>query len=123
MTVAGVSMSSPTTSARTSAKWQATKWPSRLVSNSGISTRQLAREAGQNHYLQFVEACRGNGTTSAPFSYSGPLTESVLLGCLATRFPKTTLQWDAAQLKVTNEEKANQFVRKTYRKGWEVEGL
>ena len=37
--------------------------------------------------LQFVEACRGNGKTSAPFDYSGPLTESVLLGCLATRFP------------------------------------
>ena len=57
------------------------------------------------------------------FAYAGPLTEMVLLGCLATRFPKTTLQWDAAKLKVTNEEKANQFVRKTYRKGWEVEGL
>ena len=83
----------------------------------------LTRVGGENHYLQFVEACRGNGTTSAPFSYSGPLTESVLLGCLATRFPKTRLQWDAAKLRVTNEEKANQFVRKTYRKGWEVEGL
>ena len=45
---------------------------------------------GDNHYLQFVEAVRGNGKTSAPFSYSGPLTEMVLLGCLATRFPKTT---------------------------------
>ena len=42
-----------------------------------------------NHYLQFVEAVRGNGKTSAPFSYSGPLTEMVLLGCLATRFEKT----------------------------------
>jgi predicted dehydrogenase len=48
---------------------------------------KLARVPGQNHYLQFVEACRGNGTTSTPFSYSGPLTESVLLGCLATRLP------------------------------------
>ena len=83
----------------------------------------LTRVGGENHYLQFVEACRGNGTTSTPFSYSGPLTEAVLLGCLSTRFPKTTLEWDAANLKVTNEEKANHFVRKTYRKGWEVQGL
>ena len=67
--------------------------------------------------------CRGNGKTSAPFAYSGPLTESVLLGCLATRFPKTTLEWDAAKLKVTNVKEANQFVRQKYRKGWEVEGL
>ena len=42
-----------------------------------------------DHYGQYVEAVRGNGQTSAPFSYSGPLTELVLLGCLATRFPKT----------------------------------
>lgn len=81
---------------------------------------KLPRVAGENHYLQFVEACRGNGTTSTPFSYSGPLTESVLLGCLATRFPRVTLEWDAAKLLVTNEEKANRFVRRPYRKGWEV---
>jgi predicted dehydrogenase len=77
----------------------------------------------ENHYIQFVEACRGNGKTSAPFEYSGPLTESVLLGCLATRFPETTLDWDAANLKVTNLEAANRFVRRVYRQGWEVEGL
>ena len=58
-----------------------------------------------------------------PFDYSGPLTESVLLGCLATRFPETTLEWDAADLKVTNVREANRFVRREYRKGWESEGL
>jgi len=79
--------------------------------------------AGDNHYLQFVEAVRGNGTTSAPFSYAGPLTEMVLLGCLATRFPKTDLKWDTKALKVTNVAEANQFVRRVYRKGWEVDGL
>jgi hypothetical protein len=79
--------------------------------------------AGEDHYLQFVEACRGNGKTSAPFSYAGPLTESVLLGCLATRFSKTTLEWDAEKLQMTNEKDANAFVRRKYRKGWEVEGL
>ncbi len=77
----------------------------------------------ENHYLQFVEACRGNGQTSAPFAYSGPLTESVLLGCLATRFPRTTLDWYAAALRVTNVENANAFVRRRYRAGWEVNGL
>jgi predicted dehydrogenase len=78
---------------------------------------------GDDHYLQYVEAVRGNGKTSAPFSYSGPLTEMVLLGCLATRFPKTDLKWDTKALKVTNNEEANKFVKKEYRKGFEVEGL
>lgn len=76
-----------------------------------------------DHYGQFVEACRGNGATSAPFDYSGPLTEMVLLGCLATRFPKTRLEWDAVNLKVTNVAAANEFVRRKYRKGWEEAGL
>jgi predicted dehydrogenase len=76
-----------------------------------------------DHYLQYVEAVRGNGHTSAPFSYSGPLTEMVLLGCLATRFPRTDLKWDTKALKFTNSADANKFVRKTYRKGFEVEGL
>ncbi|HEV8061853.1 MAG TPA: Gfo/Idh/MocA family oxidoreductase [Gemmataceae bacterium] len=83
----------------------------------------MPNPGGNDHYLQFVEACRGNGTTSTPFSYSGPLTESVLLGCLATRFPKTTLNWDGPNLQVTNVKEANAFVRRTYRRGWEVEGL
>jgi predicted dehydrogenase len=84
---------------------------------------KLPEPGGNNHYLQFVEACRGNGKTSAPFEYSGPLTEMVLLGCLSTRFPKTTLEWDASKLQVTNVSEANAFVRKKYRSGWGVEGL
>jgi predicted dehydrogenase len=83
----------------------------------------LPKPGGEDHYGQFVEACRGNGRTAAPFEYSGPLTESVLLGCLATRFPQTTLEWDAAAVRVTNVAEANRFVRRQYRKGWEVEGF
>jgi hypothetical protein len=47
----------------------------------------------------------------------------VLLGCLATRFRKRTLEWDAAKMLVTNVKEANTFVRRRYRKGWEVNGL
>jgi predicted dehydrogenase len=76
-----------------------------------------------DHYVQFVEAVRGNGATSAPFSYSGPLTEMVLLGCLATRFPDRELTWDTKALRVTNHEPANRYVRREYRRGWEVPGM
>ena len=84
---------------------------------------KMPNPGAENHYLQFVEACRGNGRTSAPFDYSGPLTEMVLLGCLATRFTKTTLEWDAAKMQVTNSRDATALVRRTYRKRWEVTGL
>jgi predicted dehydrogenase len=94
-----------------------------LLPAEKFSGDAIKKQDGADHYIQFVEACRGNGKTSAPFDYAGPLTESVLLGCLATRFPKTTLEWDAARVAVTNVEEANRFVRRRYRKGWEVEGL
>jgi predicted dehydrogenase len=76
-----------------------------------------------NHYHQFVEAVMGNGKTTTSFDYAGPLTEAVLLGPLATRFPKTTLEWNSAKLKFTNSPEANQHVRTRYRDGWKVKGL
>jgi predicted dehydrogenase len=76
-----------------------------------------------DHWLQFIEAVRGNGKTLAGFDYSGPLTESVLLGSVASRFPNTTLEWDAANLRFSNNQQASQYLRRTYRRGWEVEGL
>jgi predicted dehydrogenase len=84
---------------------------------------KMPTPGAENHYLQFVEACRGNGRTSAPFDYSGNLTEAVLLGCLATRFTKSTLEWDAAKMQITNNKPANDHVRRRYRKRWEVNGL
>jgi predicted dehydrogenase len=76
--------------------------------------------ASTDHYQQFMDACRGIGATETPFSYAGPLTESVLLGCLATHFPQKTLNWNATELKVSNVDEANAFVGQNYRKGWEV---
>ncbi len=76
-----------------------------------------------NHWHQFVEAIRANGKTSAGFDYAGPLTEAILLGGVASRFPQTTLEWDGPGLKFTNMPEANDLVRRTYRKGWEVAGL
>ena len=94
-----------------------------LLVESRVRDYRFPRPGAEDHYLQFVEACRGNGRTSAPFDYSGPLTEAVLLGCLATRFPRTALEWDAAQLRVTNVPEANAFIRRRFRAGWEVTGL
>ncbi len=75
-----------------------------------------------NHWHQFVDAILGKDKTQANFNYAGPLTEAVLLGSVATRFPNTTLEWNAKKLRF-NVKEANQFVRRKYRKGWEVKGL
>ena len=80
------------------------------------------REQG-HHWSEWAEACLNGGKPGANFDYSGPLTESVLLGSVAVRFPQTTLVWNAAKLQFDNERRANQYVRRTYRQGWEVAGL
>jgi predicted dehydrogenase len=76
-----------------------------------------------NHYHQWVNACLGEGKTSASFSYAGPLTEALLLGVVANRFPDTKLEWDAESLEVTNLPEANKLLRRDYRDGFEVAGL
>jgi len=96
--------------------------PALLPETKYADSHPPAMEGG-DHWKEFVEAVLGNGKTSTSFDYSGPLTESVLLGTVATRFPDTTLNWDAKALKFTNESAANQYVRRPYRKGWDVAGL
>ncbi len=76
-----------------------------------------------NHYHQFVDAVLGTSKASASFEYSGPLTEAVLLGTVATRFPRETLVWNAARLKFENSKDATRYVRRKYRPGWRVKGL
>ena len=76
-----------------------------------------------NHYHQWVNACLGEGKTSASFSYAGPLTEALLLGVVANRFPDTKLEWDAESLEITNLPEANKLLRRDYRDGSEVAGL
>jgi len=76
-----------------------------------------------NHYHAWVNACRGEGKTGANFDYAGPLTEAVLLGTVALRCPGHWLQWNPADMRVTNVADANRFIRRAYRQGWEVRGL
>jgi predicted dehydrogenase len=87
----------------------------------------------EGHQNQWTAACKkGWGAyTSSPFSMAGPLTETVLMGNLATRsflyreartgggfsYPgRKKLLWDGKAMRITNFEPANRFVRRDYRK-------
>jgi predicted dehydrogenase len=78
--------------------------------------------ASGDHWGEFIDACRGHGNTGAHFGYAGPLTEAVLLGGVASRFPQKTLNWDAAGLEF-DFAPANIFLRREYRQGWGARGL
>jgi predicted dehydrogenase len=53
------------------------------------------------------------------FDYAGLLAETILLGNVAVRAQKK-LDFDGASLAITNDAEANKFLRRTYRKGWEL---
>ena len=59
------------------------------------------------HNAEWIRAIKGDGKCMSNFGYAGPLTETVVLGCVAMRFPGQKLAWDGRRMKVTNIAKAN----------------
>jgi len=111
-----------------------------LSRNKSIKVpERFARVQGgaNGHYAQWVEACiagHGKKEVSSPFEIAGPLTEALLMANLAIRgvdvkakdaqgkisYPGRNIKllWDNNNMKVTNFDAVNQYVKREYRKGW-----
>ena len=98
-------------------------------------------EPEYGHQRKWVDACKAGFNSpehlalTSSFDYAGPMTETVLMGNLAIRsymlrkgknkesmefFGRKKLLWDGENMKITNLKEANQFVGRSYRKGWEM---
>jgi len=95
----------------------------RLLPTNQYADYKIEAVEERDHYMQWTNACKGADKTTSHFDYAGPLTETVLLGTIAIRFPEQAVEWDSKKLQVTNIAAANEFVRKSYRDGWQVKGL
>jgi predicted dehydrogenase len=71
------------------------------------------------HHKEWVEAIRLGGTTTCRFDYSGPLTETALLGNVAYRVGKK-LEWNFERLSASNCPEAEQYIQHRYRSGWSI---
>ncbi|PCJ92670.1 MAG: oxidoreductase [Flavobacteriaceae bacterium] len=102
---------------------------------------ETSEEPEYGHQRKWVDACKAGfnspehlGLTSS-FDYAGPMTETVLMGNLAIRsymlrkengdgnmdfYARKKLLWDGENMRITNQEEANQFVTRTYREGWKM---
>jgi predicted dehydrogenase len=77
----------------------------------------------KSHYDDFITACKGRqAAAGAPFAYSALLTEVILLGNIAKRFPDTRLDWDPVAMRFRGHEEASRLVRTPYRDGWSLAG-
>ena len=111
--------------------------PTKLMNDFKEPAEELER-VKVNHQRSWVEAIKGGSAPSSNFDYAGPLTEMILMGNLAIRSLTITekkkvngekrevytgykrLLWDGENMKITNYEAANQFVKRKYRKGWKI---
>lgn len=82
--------------------------------------KSIPKSAG--HHAEWIKACKTGSPTLCNFDYSGALAETVLLGCVAHKAGKK-LEWDTKGMKITNAPDANRFLRREYRKGWEIDGV
>jgi hypothetical protein len=69
--------------------------------------------------MNWINAIRGRDGLSCDFDYSAHLTEIMLLGIVALR-ANTKLYYDAANMRVTNSEAANQYLTREYREGYSL---
>jgi hypothetical protein len=73
----------------------------------------------QDNYREWLDAIEGKVEQSeSNFGLAGPMTETILLGVLAQRYPDTKLQWDAENLRVKDRPELSSWIRREYREGW-----
>ena len=85
-------------------------------------SKTLPRIVGgkDGHERDWIRACKDGKPASSNFDYSGPLTETVVMGNLAMLNPGKKLNWDGEKMKVTNDDQANTYVNVPYREGWSL---
>ncbi|MEO8115201.1 MAG: hypothetical protein ABI655_12515, partial [Phenylobacterium sp.] len=83
--------------------------------------RSLPRIQGglQGHEMNWIRAIRGEEQASCPFEYAAALDETMILGVVAARADQP-IDYDGVAGRITNSADANQYLTRTYRKGWEL---
>ena len=79
-----------------------------------------------SHEQNWIDACKGKlDAACSNFDYSGPLTEMVVMGNLSLRkeIVGEKLMWDGKNMKVTNNDKANKYVKLPSRPGWSLDEM
>jgi hypothetical protein len=67
---------------------------------------------------EFLDAVKGDGPMpGSNFDYATELTEMAAIGVLAQRF-NTRIEYDAQNMKVTNHEGMEKYIKEPVRDGW-----
>jgi hypothetical protein len=91
--------------------------PKSLHDSTGKPPQKLPRIENEDHEMNWVAAAKGATQSSCPFEYASRLTEVMLLGVVALRAGKK-IEYDAANMRVTNVPAANDYLLRAPRQGW-----
>jgi len=89
------------------------------IITDGITIPEYKPILKKDHYEEWISCIRTGKNPGSYFGYAGPLTETVLLGVVASRVEAKELLWDSEAMRFTNSEDANRFVEAEYRTGWQ----
>jgi predicted dehydrogenase len=92
--------------------------PRSLHESVGKPKQRYARIT-TTHEMNWIEAIKGNGETTSPFEYAGPLTEVMLLGITALNAGKK-IEYDAKNMRITNVADSDALLKRKYRQGWNL---
>jgi predicted dehydrogenase len=85
----------------------------------GPPKERLTRVPHEDHEMNWINTIKGRDQLSSGFEFGAHLTEIMLLGIASLR-AKTRLHYDAANMRITNNDAANQFLTREYRKGYSL---
>ncbi|MGO8744701.1 MAG: Gfo/Idh/MocA family protein [Thermoguttaceae bacterium] len=93
--------------------------PESLMKDFRRPPKTIPRSIG--HRAEWIMACKQGKPEEAKagFAYSGPFTEALLVGTLATRLQQR-IEWDGAAMRAVNAPEADALVRKHYRTGFSI---
>jgi len=94
--------------------------PELFVGSKNVTPKRTAPErSGEDANNIWINSFKNNTQSPGSFIYTGPVTETILLGGVALRAGKR-VEYDTVNMKVTNLPEANKFLVREYRKGWDL---
>jgi predicted dehydrogenase len=104
-----------------SIEWTGADWhllPDERFHDDRAPEPSLPRSSG--HHAEWIAACKGGPKAFCNFiDFAAPLTEVMLLGNLALRTGQK-IEWDPLAMRAKGCPAADAFIRREYRKGWQI---
>lgn len=93
--------------------------PASKMKDYKLPPELLTRSPG--HYRDWIRAAKGGEHSCSNFNVAGPFVQWMLLGTIAMKY-EGKIEWDAKNMRITNNHDANKWLKPAFHKGWKFLG-